>query len=102
MTHGFEREALEEYREAAAWYESQRAGLGEEFVAAVQSAIRDIFSNPLRFTPLEDGLRVLRMKRFPYNLIFRWLEDRQHVTIFVVMHRRRKPGYWKDRTGEID
>lgn len=59
MTHGFEREGLEEYREAAAWYESQRDGLGEEFVVAVESSIRDIAQDPRRFPPLEAGLRVL-------------------------------------------
>jgi plasmid stabilization system protein ParE len=97
MTHGFEREALEEYREAAAWYESQRTGLGEEFVSAVESAIREIMQDPARFQAVDAGLRVFRMRRFPYHLIFRWPEGRQHLTIFVVMHRRRKPDYWKGR-----
>ncbi|HEX2749005.1 MAG TPA: type II toxin-antitoxin system RelE/ParE family toxin [Verrucomicrobiales bacterium] len=97
MTHGFEREALEEYKEAAAWYESQRQGLGGEFVSAVEAAIQDVTMDPGRFQPVGDNLRILRMKRFPYYLIFRWLEDRQHITIFVVMHRRRRPGYWRHR-----
>jgi toxin ParE1/3/4 len=97
MTCGFEKEALEEYRETAAWYESQRPGLGAVFVDAVELSVKEILRDPERFQKVDTGLRVYRMKRFPYRLIFRWLEERQHVTIFVVMHIRRKPGYWTAR-----
>ena len=35
-------DAEEETREAACWYENQRAGLGLEFVAAVDGALQAI------------------------------------------------------------
>jgi hypothetical protein len=99
MTHSFVREALEEYREAAIWYESQRFGLGQEFADALEAGIREILRDPKRFQQVDGELRVFRMKRFPYRLIFRWLE-KGHVTIFAVMHIRRRPDYWRERPRE--
>ena len=97
MTHGFEREALEEYQDAADWYEHQRDRLGEEFVAAVEQAIAEIAKAPARFPPAGDGLRVFRMKRFPYQLIYRHAPERDHATVFALLHHRRRPGYWLHR-----
>ena len=50
-TYGFEREALEEYRDAALRYAEQRAGLGEEFILAVETAMEAVCANPENFSP---------------------------------------------------
>ena len=42
MTHGFGREALTEYRDAAEYYAAQRGDLGEAFVAAVKASLSGI------------------------------------------------------------
>lgn len=97
MTHGFEREALEEYLDTARYYEEQRDRLGEEFIQAVETAIANIEKDPTRFQPIGDGLRIFRMKRFPYHLFYRYDEPRNHATIFAVMHHRRRPNYWRHR-----
>lgn len=97
MTHGFEREALDEYLDAARYYAEQRENLGEEFIQAVEAAIAAIAIDPTRFQLAGDGLRIFRMKRFPYHLFYRYNEQRDHSTIFAVMHHRRRPNYWRHR-----
>ena len=97
MTHGFEREALQEYLSTARYYGEQREGLGEEFVQAVVAAVATIAAEPTRFQLVGDGLRIFRMKRFPYYLFFRFNERTNHATFFAVMHKRRRPDYWRHR-----
>jgi plasmid stabilization system protein ParE len=97
VTHGFEQEALTEYREAAEYYAQQRGGLGKVFVEAVQASLQEIGRGPSRYQALENGLRICRMKRFPYSIYFRYSEERDHATVFAVMHTRRRPGYWRHR-----
>jgi len=55
---------------ASRWYEAQRVGLGEEFMAAIDTALRLIKSNPAV------GSRPPGVKD---------------------AHERRRPGYWADR-----
>jgi plasmid stabilization system protein ParE len=43
----FRRAAQAEFLEAAAWYEQQRAGLGEDFLREVESAIDRAAESPL-------------------------------------------------------
>lgn len=100
MTHGFEREAFEEYLDTARYYGEQREGLGEEFVQAVEAAVAMIAKDPTRFQSVGDGLRIFRMKRFPYYLFFRFDEERDHATFFAIMHHRRRPGYWRHRASK--
>jgi len=101
MTHGFEREALLEYGAAARYYAEQRTGLGEEFIQAVETAIAIISQTPDRFQPVGEGLRIFRMRRFPYCLFYRYQPEHNHTTIFAVMHNRRRPNYWKDRLPKV-
>lgn len=100
MTHGFEREAFDEYLDTARYYGEQRDGLGEEFVQAVEAAISTIAEDPARYQPVGDGLRIFRMKRFPYYLFYRFDERRNHAIFFAVMHQRRRPGYWRHRVSQ--
>ena len=44
-------EAEADLREARAWYEDQRPGLGERFALAVVATVEAIVGNPLRIFP---------------------------------------------------
>lgn len=54
--------------EAFLWYEGQRPGLGDEFLAAAQSAIDAVSANPLRFPVIRRDTRRALLRRFPYGL----------------------------------
>ena len=92
----FDSEAKAEFDAAASYYEAQRAGLGDDFVAEVEQATQRIARMPRSFPPYgPSGLRKCVLRRFPYSIFFLELTDR--VWIAAVAHQRRKPGYWAHR-----
>lgn len=74
-------------REAHDWYESQRAGLGEEFVSEIEAALRALVWAPQRYTVYYRGFRRVFVRRFPYKLFYRLEDDR--VILFRILHARR-------------
>jgi toxin ParE1/3/4 len=74
-------------REAKDWYESQRAGLGDEFIAEIEAALRALVRDPQRYTVYYRGFRRLFVRRFPYKLFYRLEDDR--VIVSRILHARR-------------
>ena len=64
-------------REARQWYESQRAGLGDELLE----------EHPDRRPIYYRGFRRLLTRRFPYKLFYRLEDDR--VIVFRILHAKR-------------
>ncbi len=91
----FDDEARAEFDAAAAYYEAQRAGLGDDFVAEVEQAVQRISQMPQAFSPFGNGGRKCVLRRFPYTVYFLERDDR--VWIAAVAHQRRRPGYWAHR-----
>ena len=90
-------QAAVEAIEAAAWYESERPGLGREFDHAVNAAI-DLLEDeivPLTNLPSAAGAKRLLLKRFPYDIVV--LELPEEIIVVAVAHQSRRPGYWRDR-----
>lgn len=96
MTLHFELEALEEYRDAAI-YSKKRFGLGEAFVQAMEEALETIACDPFQFQLVGDGVRIFRLKRFPYHLYYHHDAQERKITIYAVAHHSRRPGYWRKR-----
>lgn len=96
----FEAEAAEELIATAEWYESERVGYGEVFLADVEAAVEraaDFPSSGVRVegsAPAHD-VRVFRTLRFPVSIITATVSDRRAV--IAVAHTSRRPGYWRDR-----
>ena len=74
-------------REARNWYESQRAGLGAEFLAEVDGTIQVLIRDPQCHAVYYRGFRRALARRFPYKLFYR-LEDDQ-IIVFRILHVRR-------------
>lgn len=92
--------ALLELIEASEWYEDARAGLGSEFLAAVQQAFEQIATAPRAHPLLEYWnstweVRRLSLRRFPYLVVY-WIHN-EIVTVVAIAHARRRPLYWIDR-----
>ena len=96
MNVRFNEAADRELAEAAVYYEGERAGLGEEFVEAVEAAAAAIVAAPRRWPSVWQRVRRYRLDRFPYGVIHR--VRRHEIEVLAVMHLSRDPGYWKDRT----
>ncbi len=92
----FDPDAKLEIRDAALYYEEVQPGLGEEFIREVELSVRNLFSKPLRWRCIRGAYRRCVVRRFPYYIIF--VADDAGVYITAVMHRKRKPDYWVDRS----
>jgi plasmid stabilization system protein ParE len=75
-------------RKAWSWYESQRAGLGDEFLLEIHSSIRQLETNPERRPFYYRNFRRLITRRFPYKLFYRIENNR--VIIFRILHAKRE------------
>jgi plasmid stabilization system protein ParE len=71
------------------WYDGQEHGLGREFREAVDAAITRIADNPLAYPERYRGVRRALLRRFPYVLWYRPLDD--VVVILACVHGRRDP-----------
>lgn len=88
--------AEEEMLEAAFFYERQSQGLGQDFLRKVQNAIDEITLHPTRWPKIRGDIRRRVVHRFPYGILY---EDQpEEIVIVAVMHLRRHPAYWIDRT----
>ncbi|WP_414703738.1 type II toxin-antitoxin system RelE/ParE family toxin [Povalibacter sp.] len=92
----FRKAARLEYDEAASWYESQRPGLGIEFVSEIGHALLQACEMPQRFPRMLADIRCVRVRRFPYSIFFRVRSDQ--LVVVSVFHARRDPGVWRERT----
>jgi plasmid stabilization system protein ParE len=84
-----------ELMEAAAHYEAQLQGLGNQFITEVVRITGMLVELPSLGEKLDLLHRRIPLRRFPYALIFRL--DNELVRVVAVAHRRRKPRYWRGR-----
>lgn len=94
----FEEEALAEYREGAL-YAEENYRLGEAFVQAVENALCEIAKSPTRYQAVGDGVRIFRLRRFPYYLYYLHHAPTRSITIYAVAHHKRERDYWRKRLG---
>src|SRR6185295_4650920 len=91
----YQRRASRDVRTAYLWYEEQRPGLGEEFLAALKDAEDFLATMPLACPLLHRNTRRILLKRFPYGLYFRL--DQATVIVVACYHGSRNPEGWKRR-----
>jgi toxin ParE1/3/4 len=70
------------------WYESQRNGLGDEFLIEIRAAIRWLETNPERRPLYYRDFRRVITNRFPYKLFYRVEAGR--VIVFRILHAKRE------------
>ena len=85
--------------EAARWYETHRAGLGTDFLDAVDAEVGRIAETPRIGAPVpgvsDETIRRRPVRRFPYHVVYVELPDR--LQVLAIAHDRRRPGYWVGR-----
>ncbi len=91
----FDPAAREELVEAVAYYDQQRATLGDEFLLELKRAVTRIRDFPAAWPVMSRRSRRCRLTRFPYGLVYQVTED--EIRILAVAHLRRRPRYWRDR-----
>lgn len=92
-------EAENDILEAANWYDTQRAGLGDEFVEEVLAVFDGLAVNPLlhcRRHPTKN-IRWRYPERFPYRVIYDVVEAEHLVVVAAVIHAARHDRVWRRR-----
>lgn len=82
--------AREEFLEAVGFYESEAAGLGQEFIDEFERAVALIASNPELGSLYRSDTRRKILRRFPFQIIYEVRVD--HLMIVAVAHERKRPG----------
>jgi plasmid stabilization system protein ParE len=92
MKYEFHPEAEQEFLEAAARYEAEVPGLGEQFGTEVFRVVELLLVDPEIGSHIEGELRHFVLRRFPYSVIYARASEVLYV--LAVAHGHRKPGYW--------
>lgn len=86
-------EAQINIRDAAVWYEQRETGLGQRFMEEIRQSLKSISRLPLRFPVIENGVRRLLLRRFPYAIYFLWENDT--AIVIAVLHQHRATETWR-------
>lgn len=94
-TISFKPEVTEDIQEAYDWYEDQTAGLGEQFVHAVDDCLEEIQENPGAFQIVFQSVRRALVRRFPYAIFYHVGDD--NIVVIGCCHTSRDPVHWQQR-----
>jgi plasmid stabilization system protein ParE len=91
----FHRLVQKDLNEVLRFYEDEAgAVLADRFFAEVEQIVAQMALNPMRFHPVEQGLRRANLRTFPYHFLFR---AGAGVNVLVLRHNRRHPGFGTQR-----
>lgn len=91
-------EAAREVEDAFLWYESQRRGLGLEFLLALDAAMGRVRRAPEGHETVALRTRKVLLRRFPYLVLY--ASEGNRILITAVFHVRRDPVRWSGRVRE--
>ena len=83
-----ERELLE----VRDYYNERSLGLGGAFVDEFERQILHIATQPERWMVVQGDMRRALMRRFPYVILFRIMDERT-IRVTVVKHEARHPAF---------
>jgi len=81
--------------DAFTWYESERVGLGIEFLAELGAIYYLVEESPLKYQVLKWDVRRALTRRFPYAVYF--LVENESIVVLMFMHAARDPARWQQR-----
>lgn len=82
-------EAIIDIQKAFEWYEHRTSGLGYEFIGEMEDGFERLSKNPQHYSAINRKYRKLRIKRFPYLIVFEIEESK--VIINAVRHVSQEP-----------
>lgn len=83
----FHEEAQAELDAAVEWYEKESGGLGWRFHSAVTEAVKRIAENPTFYGICFENYRDVALRKFPYRIVFKIVEN--SVIVYAVFHGHR-------------
>ena len=91
----FRSEVYDDIKIAYDWYESQRRGLGEDFLLILEDSYAKISREPHGYQLIYKNIRRKLVNRFPYGIFFTLRDD--SIIVVAIMHTKRNPTEWSSR-----
>jgi plasmid stabilization system protein ParE len=88
-------EARDDIDTAYLWYEQQRPGRGDDFLAALRELLDQIQQNPELYGVTYRRTRAAPTRQFPFVVYYRVDSDR--IIVIAVQHGKRNPRHWRGR-----
>lgn len=85
-----------EYAAAADWYAERSHAAAEGFTEAVAAAFRRILDRPEWGAVCDDAHRLVIVRGYPYQIIYRMAADNL-ILVIAVAHCSRRPDDWVQR-----
>ena len=83
--------------EIVEWYESQKQTLGFDFLVELEETISIIEDFPKAFTTFFEDFRKVKIKRFPFAIVYFLNEKGNKLEIVGVFHEKRNSDFIKKR-----
>lgn len=90
-------EAAGELLREVAYYAKGHAGSDRRFLNAVEAAVARASQNPLSGAATFGETRSIRIKGFPFSVVYQ--HDMDVLKVIAISPHRRRPLYWLDRQG---
>jgi plasmid stabilization system protein ParE len=87
--------ALREAALAHEWYAVRGEQAGARFLDALYQAALKVAESPQNWPSYSRRTRFVKLRRFPYLLVYEASDD--SVLVVAVAHVRRRPRYWRRR-----
>lgn len=93
----FHPAAVEDLVAAAAWYETNASGLGEDLIDEILAAVRRAQEHPdlFRIVHRDGNVRRVLANRFPYRIFFSVVGET--IYVHAVLHSARHDRRWIER-----
>jgi mRNA-degrading endonuclease RelE of RelBE toxin-antitoxin system len=98
FTIRYASEFFEDLQQGVDWYNDQQTGLGARFFKAVKDRIATVKMNPNGVAIRYKNVRCAKLKKFPYMIHFRILQEHNIIEIIAVYSTHRNPEIWKTRS----
>lgn len=93
----FLKVAEAELDDAFEYYESVQSGLGFRFLTEVELSNSRIQQFSLSYEKIGKYSRRCLVQKFPYGIIYQYMERKKEILVVAVSHLHRVPDYWSDR-----
>jgi toxin ParE1/3/4 len=90
------KEAEFDIEEQFEFFEEKRVGLGHDFLLCVEEALDKLQKNPLIYRKIYKELRRTSITRFPLRVFY--LVQNQNIIVTAVLHAKKDPTSWRNRT----
>ena len=87
----FPNDTLKERDDIIIWYAEQSEQATDNFIKEFDETVNKICLNPFRYRNVYKNYREVKMKTFPYHIVYGVNEKEKEVSILRIYHTSRNP-----------